>query len=55
MRFLKTFQREHSFLFKLVLVAVFAVAITVAFSVVSTAMASGGMSGIPFGKRCRIT
>jgi len=41
-RFLKAFQKEHPFLFKLVLVAVFAVAITAAFSVFSVAMASGG-------------
>ena len=47
MRFLKAFQKEHPFLFNLVLVVVFTVAITAAFSVFSIAMAAGGQEWNP--------
>jgi len=41
-RFIKDFRKNHPFLFKLALVVIFAAAITVIFSVLSAAMASGG-------------
>ena len=42
MKLMRDFRKKHPFLFELALVLVFAIAVTVTFSVFSTAMANGG-------------